>query len=705
MKKLWQQTAAAIVVSGLLVTIVLLGVASYTVYNSERSNIQDKMDLQTRIMTYDLEKILGDATTLAQLAAGVVNNRINATQWVNMSDMQDYYCGSVINHLLPVVEDKPYVERLYFYFNAPYVEQEVATGAVIRRGAEKPWEPYIDQDHLVGEGGFSADNPEAAWFFETLEPGTARWLEPRVAETKNGPKYIVSYVMPVVGKSSDRTEDIVIGVIGVEFDTAMFLDYLDDLNVADGSLAFVLSQSGKVLGHPALDITTGRLDDQSAGRIDAFKATLGDSSASDEAFYNVGDEFVTFDETPWGQIVGYATPTSVVTAPVWATVRRIVIGAVAALFVAGALGLIFGKRLARPIVDVTGVANKMGEGDFTESQLKEYSGEEVSMLQNAISQTLEKLRTMIQEVWDSVEQLAASAEEVAAGADESGRGAENSMEQLRKVTEAQQKQREIGEELSRLVTEGGKLVDSGMELIKSLEERHTKQLEVTDEGVRLAHQSEETVNALNSMSKEVNDSFTEVTESMNKIIGMAETISNIADQTNLLALNAAIEAARAGEAGRGFAVVAEEVRKLAEESSEAAQQIHGYIGEVQPRVQKAEASLAETKDITEKGTKAVDETRQAFDTIHHSTQSAKEEGESVAESLQNLASTYEEIEKKISELNDGRTVVGEALESLSSVASEQSAQAEEFAASSQTLSEMAETLRSQISKFTISRES
>ncbi|MFP4482771.1 MAG: hypothetical protein ACLFN0_08270, partial [Thermovirgaceae bacterium] len=61
MKKLWQQTAAAIVVSGLLVTIVLLGVASYTIYNSEKSNVEEKMNLQTHIMTNDLETLLGDA--------------------------------------------------------------------------------------------------------------------------------------------------------------------------------------------------------------------------------------------------------------------------------------------------------------------------------------------------------------------------------------------------------------------------------------------------------------------------------------------------------------------------------------------------------------------------------------------------------------------------------------------------------------------
>jgi methyl-accepting chemotaxis protein len=116
-------------------------------------------------------------------------------------------------------------------------------------------------------------------------------------------------------------------------------------------------------------------------------------------------------------------------------------------------------------------------------------------------------------------------------------------------------------------------------------------------------------------------------------------------------------------------------------------------------VQKAETSLAEALRVTAEGTKITDRTRVAFDTIQKSTKTAQAEGHDVAEALNGLASVYEKIEKELNDLNEGRNVVGEAVENLSSTSEEQSAQSQEFAASSQGLSEMAEKLTAQISQF------
>lgn len=704
MRKLWQQTALAIVVSGILVAIVVLAVAGFTVYNSEKAATEHSMELETKIMAQDVDKLLQEASTQVMLTSGIVKSVVNVESWKTLCEVQDFLCSKMEVDALTLAENMSWGERLFFYFNSSYVDYDQATGLDLCRGKNGAWESEIDTSKIIGEGDFTSGNSSADWYFGTLSQKQGRWLEPAVIQNGTGSKYVITYVMPIVSKENkavktfndDAVEEdgkeVILGIAGAEYSLNMIKDYVKERADSNGTFAFVLSHGDKIIAHPDLDTSGGNLDSDKMAQISSFLE-------AGEKVRLIGDYFVTIRETEENFKVGYAIPKSVVMAPLWSTILQIIIGSLAALFVAAILGVAFGKRLARPIVEVAGVSQNMGEGDFRQVTMRDYSGEEVSTLQKAISHTLENLRVVIKQIGSLSEELASSAEEVAAGADESGRGAENSMEQVQKVVDALGIQVSSLEDLSRFISQGGDFVDNCKGLMQKLEERHDKQLEATGEGATLARESGETVKSLKEISSEVDSSFAEVTESMTKIIGMADTISSIADQTNLLALNAAIEAARAGDAGRGFAVVAEEVRKLAEESSDAALQIHGYISEIQPRVKKAEESLSESDRTTSEGAKVIEKTIKAFEVIQDAAQNAREEGTQVAEVLGNLASIYKDIEGKLEEVNQGRQVMSDSIEQLSAAAEEQSAQAEEFAASSQSLSEMAEKMTLEIGKF------
>jgi methyl-accepting chemotaxis protein len=202
--------------------------------------------------------------------------------------------------------------------------------------------------------------------------------------------------------------------------------------------------------------------------------------------------------------------------------------------------------------------------------------------------------------------------------------------------------------------------------------------EITAGGVEAAAAADSTMQAVRESSQAVTSAISELAARSAQIGAMVDTITGIAGQTNLLALNAAIEAARAGEQGRGFAIVAEEVRKLAEESGRAAEQIGALLATIQTETGRAVDVATRGHEQTDSGAAVVQQTREAF--------------RSIDEAVHDMHARIGEVTRASERVGDGSSRLREMIEELSEVASRSSSATATVSASAQQSSAAAQQL-------------
>ena len=193
--------------------------------------------------------------------------------------------------------------------------------------------------------------------------------------------------------------------------------------------------------------------------------------------------------------------------------------------------------------------------------------------------------------------------------------------------------------------------------------------------------------------------ITHLGERSKEIGAIVHTISSIAAQTNLLALNAAIEAARAGEQGKGFAVVADEVRKLAEQSQDAAKQINALISQVQEQTDIAVNAMGSGTQEVKKGTQIVNDAGASFKEIVTHIEKVTQDVQVVADEVKQIVSGNTEVVNIMARLRDiGENTVGN-VNKVSSSTQTQLASQEEITSASRNLAELAQGLQNTITKF------
>ena len=338
----------------------------------------------------------------------------------------------------------------------------------------------------------------------------------------------------------------------------------------------------------------------------------------------------------------------------------------------GLIGFVLSDSIIRPVRTLTQRLAQLADGDFT-VRIEVDRTDEFGRLGTAYNTASQKLGTMIFEVTGAAHEVAGAATEISATSEQMTLGMQSQTQQTSESSAA----------IDAMNTSLGSVAERSSEAAWSAANAGTE----AEQGGEIVTQ---TVEEMRGIAEQVRTSVRAVdglggkSEQIGEIISV---INDIADQTNLLALNAAIEAARAGEHGRGFAVVADEVRKLAERTTNATEQVSTSIREIQDDTKSAIAIIEQGSERVEIGVQRATEAGGSL--------------ERIVEASRSLRTMVEDIAHAIDDQKVGAQQVAEANKTIVEVTNDSSTAVAEANTAASNLSQQAERLLSMTTQFRV----
>jgi methyl-accepting chemotaxis protein len=329
-------------------------------------------------------------------------------------------------------------------------------------------------------------------------------------------------------------------------------------------------------------------------------------------------------------------------------------------------------RLQQQISDLLDIVSSSAEGDLT--RRAEVTADVMGALADSFNMMAEDLGGIIREVQSTSEQVGASTGEIVASTDQMAHGAE---EQVLQINNAATAIESMAVAISQVAENADAAVEAGRRTTESALKGGEAVAKAMDAMYRIRNTVQQTSDRVKSLG-----------ESSQEIGDIVHLIDSIATQTNLLALNAAIEAARAGEAGRGFGVVAEEVRRLADRSTKAANDIATLVQGIQAEVTESVAAMEQGVSEVAEGVELADEAGKALTEIV-----------SVA---QQSADLIQEISLSSRQQRTASENVVKQMDGISKIAEQTAMGSQQSATSAAELGTLSEGLRESVSRFRLS---
>ena len=551
------------------------------------------------------------------------------------------------------------------------------------------------------DGSYTSSGPLPAGY----DPRTRDWYKSaaasdeveisRVYQTASDHTNVVTLSRAV------RKNGELLGVIGMNVSLEDLTGFLKEIKVGETGSLFVLGPDSEYIYHKKFTLADPPLSELDGGKYKELAARFtSDEAQSFEAEFQGVDKFFRSEPigtTGWHVVIEMPHAEAFQAA---AHMSYAIFGiSLAALVLLSGIVYYFLTGMISPIEILSETMGFIAKGDLTHKLAASDRADEIGVLQTSSSGMLATLRQMVENTSKAAEQVLASSEELTASSTQTANASQSAAEAVVDIAERAAEQSDIVEMANEVAHKMGEQTADIAKVVDDSTKVAETTAEATREGRAVLEKAVAGVDSLAANSVKVGEAVQSLYDGSKNIAEINEVITNIAGQTKLLALNAAIEAARAGEQGKGFAVVADEVRKLAEQSEQAAQEISAVIGKNAAQIKSA-FSLTKAQD--EEVKESVEEVRAAdekFESIAAAIRAMLEQVAKVGAITGTLEkdcrSTVDTVEK-VSSLSHA---VQQKATDVSAVSEEQAASAEEIAAASHTLAELAQQLKQGVAKF------
>lgn len=557
-----------------------------------------------------------------------------------------------------------------------YLKNVVATDADNFLAA---WIADKDTSTLTQSDDYTSDDSwvftERVWYPQ-VEAGKTALTEPYLDPSTGS--MIVSAVAPVYDPAGTGS---LAGVAGVDISLDRMMEVMSHYKVGNSGSLILATSEGTIVYHPQPELMQKKIPE-----LDVSKSLTDALEAGKEKFlkYKLGGE-TKYGVVAFSDSIGYTVISSLPFAEFYAEIFWMVF-ALVVIFILGVVLIVFNIRrsaanLTKPILELNHTAQQLAAGDL-DVELHNTAQDEIGELGNSIGETVTRLKeyiVYIDEIAQVLERLADGKLNIELQNEYHGEF-QKIKDALLNISDS------MNEVMEHILTSAGEVSSGATELAHAsqtlaegagtqaaaIEELVANTISIEEQVKQSRKDAEVSAQAaghVTTMMQQNQDKMTKMMEAVSKIhetsqqvVGIIQTIEEIADQTNLLSLNASIEAARAGEAGKGFAVVADEIGKLAMESSKAANMTRDLIGVSMEEIDKGSSIAAGVMTSLEESVQAVGD-------INGMIRKTEENAVTQAENMDQIRLGIEEIARGVQDNSAAAQETSATSEQLASQAS------------------------------------